>query len=464
MLSLRKYDGKLRRRLGKIFCVFTVILVMALLNNHRHHVYAEEFIVQEGDSIQAVINQAAHGDVITILEGIYHENLFITKKLTVIGKDGATVDGNGKGNVITIRNVDNLSLTGLTIRNSGKRQNESGIYIEKGMNNRIENNTLVNNHFGMYIDKGINHHVENNQIYGSDAHYSSRGNGVHLFKGGDHLIESNTIEYVQDGVYFDFTKNVHVAENQISNSRYALHYMFSEQMVAEKNDISKNITGLMVMDSEHLQFFNNTIADHFHFRGFGMLIYHANNIYIEGNEIIRNSTGMSFDKAISTESVKNIIAANQVGLEFIGENEQNIFTENNFIANIVQTKISNEKMRLDNGIIGNYWDDYGKFDVTGDSIGEERYKAGSLYDQLLRSQPAWQFFFESPAVIMWSKAESMFPSIGRSDVYDELPAVEPFPLGKDMNEKKQPNKLIVVIGVFFIMIATITLVKGRKYT
>lgn len=426
-------------------------------------VIAAELTVRDGESIQAVIDGAAPGDVITILKGNYRENLVIPKKLTLVGEKGAIIDGKGKGNVITIAEADNVVLSGLTIKNSGTGQNDSGIYIEKGVNNRIENNHLLNNHFGIYVDKGNEHRLTDNQISGSDAHYSKRGNGIHLFKGGNHVVEGNHIDHVQDGVYFDFTNHISLSRNTVTSSRYALHYMYSSDMEASDNQLTNNITGLMVMDSARLKFFSNFIADHFHFRGFGILIYHASDIYLEGNEIIRNSTGMSFDKAINTETVKNVIAANQVGLEFLGENKHNIFTKNNFIANIVQSKITNENMRLDNGEIGNYWDDYGQLDVTGDGIGETRYKAGSLYDQLLRSQPAWQFFFESPAVKMWSKAESLFPSMGASDVYDELPVVEPFPLTDSVTDNRVRNGITAVIGILFMAIATLILFKGRRY-
>lgn len=445
-----------------IIILLNLIFVIYLLSE-GDHVSAAEHLVQDGYSIQTKIDQASPDDVIRISKGTYDENLSISKPLTLIGEDGAIIDGNGKGNVITIKNANNVIISGLIIRKSGKNHKDSGIYLENSTSNQIENNQFDDNHFGIYIDRGTDHHIVNNEINGRNAHYAERGNGIHLFKGGNHLIEQNMINHVQDGIYFDFTTKIHVKNNQISQSRYGIHYMFSDKIVAEENEIFNNITGFMVMDSEDLQFYHNKITDHGHFRGFGMLIYHANDIYIEGNEMIRNSTGMSFDKAIRTETVKNIVAANQIGLEFLGKNEHNIFTENNFIANIVQTKITNEQMRLDNGVIGNYWDDYGQFDVTGDGIGEEHYKAGSLYDKLLKSQPTWQFFFESPTVKMWSKAESLFPTIGVNDVYDELPAVEPFPLSNKVAKEREQPLFIIVLGIFFMAVSFFTLVKGRGY-
>lgn len=442
---------------GGCFLIFTYV-------DPANKVTAAEIHVMPDESIQAVIDRAEKGDTIIITNGVYKENITVTKTLSFIGEGGATIDGGGKGNVITIRGADRVSISRLTIKNSGREQTDSGISIHGGRNVQIKDNDLVNNHYGIYVDKGIHFLLAGNRIYGSDTHHSRRGNGIHLFKGGGHQLERNHIESVQDGVYFDFTKRISVVNNSIASSRYALHYMYSSDMIADGNKLVDNIIGLMVMDSANLSFLDNYIADHFHFHGHGAYIYHANNIFLKGNEIIRNSTGISFEKAIDTETVGNVIAANQVGLEFIGKNTQNIFTENNFIANIVQSKIANKGMRLDNGEIGNYWDDYGELDVSGDGIGESRYRAGSLYDQLLRSQPEWQFFFESPAVKLWSKAESLFPSIGAADVYDELPAVKPFPLKDSTNKNtKQRNGSTAFFGFLLIGLASFILYKGRRY-
>ncbi|MBA4536728.1 nitrous oxide reductase family maturation protein NosD [Bacillus aquiflavi] len=425
--------------------------------------FAHELVVEEGQSIQAVIDQAAAGAKIVVPKGVFKENLTISKPITIAGMEGAVIDGGNKGNVITVNEADNVVITGLTIQNSGSAEKDSGIYLVKGTNNRIEGNRFINNHFGINVDKGTDHLIVNNEIKGDATHFSKRGNGIHLFKGSGHFIKNNQIDSVQDGVYFDFTKKIHVVNNSIKSSRYALHYMFSGDILTEENNLTENVTGLMVMDSNSLKFLNNVVTDHFHFRGFGVLIYDAKDIYLEGNEIIRNSTGISFEKGVNTETVKNIIAANQVGLEFIGENSGNIFSENNFISNIVQSKIANEKMRLDNGKLGNYWDDYGQFDVTGDGIGETYYKAGSLYDQLLRKQPYWQFFFESPAVKLWSKAESLFPSLGSANVFDELPAIEPFPLSKQKSVKEHGRSgMVILTAAVLLLVASITIIKGRK--
>lgn len=441
---------------GKIAIIILFVLMLTPVDT-----FAEDYKVEAGQSIQDAIDQAKNGDILIISPGLYKENIVINKEITIKGENGAIIDGGAKGNVVKVT-ASNIVLDSLTIENSGFGQEDSGIYIEKANGNVIRNNILQNVHNGIYIANSSGNKLLENKISSYEAHFSKRGNGIHMFKGGKHLLDRNHISKVQDGIYFDFTKGIEVTGNRISDSRYGMHFMFSGNVLAERNIVERNVTGFMVMDSETIEFLGNKVTDHFHFRGFGILIYETKDVLIEGNEIKRNSTGLSLEDGADSLINRNLIAANQIGLEFIGKNENNTFSENNFIANVVQSKIAGEDMRLDHGGIGNYWDDYGSFDITGDGVGEEAYKAGSLYDRLLRKQPYWQFFFESPSIKLWTKAESLFPSFGSANVYDARPLVEPVPIVKKADSPMNGRKVAGITGILFILFSLFMIVKGRK--
>jgi nitrous oxidase accessory protein len=423
---------------------------------------AEDLKVEEGQSIQRMLDQAEAGDILTIFPGTYRENIVINKRMTLKGEPGAKIDGGGKGDVIEITAPD-VTVKGLTIQNSGSGQEDSGIFIKKADGNIIENNTLKDVHNGIYIANSMDNRVLKNSITSYESHFSKRGNGIHMFKGGGHLLKENEIAAVQDGIYYDFTEHVKVTGNHVSDSRYGMHFMFSEDISAVGNHIEKNVTGFMVMDSADITFIENRVTDHFHFRGFGILIYETKNVLVERNEMLRNSTGLSLENGVNLSINRNLIAANQVGLEFVGKNKNNIFAENNFIGNVVQSRISGEDMRLDDGLKGNYWDDYSSFDLSDDGIGEEAYKAGSLYDRILRKQPYWQFFFESPSVKLWTKAESLFTSFGSAEVYDARPLIEPAEIQLSAAQQNGDQWMSGVIGMVFIAISLLVTVKGRKF-
>ncbi|MCM3573690.1 nitrous oxide reductase family maturation protein NosD [Mesobacillus subterraneus] len=444
-------------RLKKPFAIYIFLLLFLVPVN----AFAEEFRVESGRSIQSAVEGAGNGDTILVSPGVYKENVRIDKEITIKGEEGAIIDGGGKGNVIIVT-ASNVVLEGLTIQNSGTGQEDSGIYIKKAHHNVIKNNTLKNVQNGIYIANSNENKLLGNHIASNESHFSERGNGIHMFKGGGHLLKENEIAKVQDGIYFDFTKGIKLRGNHISESRYGMHFMFSEDILAESNHVEKNVTGLMVMDSARIEFIENKVTDHFHFRGYGILIYETKEVLVEGNEILRNSTGLSLEYGVDTLINRNQIAANQVGLEFMGKNENNTFSENNFIGNVVQSKISGEDMRLDDGVKGNYWDDYSSFDLSGDGVGEEAYKAGSLYDRLLRKQPYWQFFFESPSIKLWTKAEALFPSFGSADVYDARPLIEPVTMRQETEQLSKERRIPGIIGILFILFSILVIVKGRK--
>ncbi|WP_226677903.1 nitrous oxide reductase family maturation protein NosD [Mesobacillus jeotgali] len=437
---------------------FNFFLLLMLIPIHTD---ADEFKVEAGQSIQRAVDNARNGDTILISPGLYKESVVINKQVSIKGEEGAIIDGGGEGSVITVT-ASNVVIDGLTIQNSGSGQDDSGIYIKKSDKNVIQNNTMKNVQYGIYIANSFENQLLENSITSNKAHFSKRGNGIHMFKGGGHYLKGNEIANVQDGIYFDFTKDIQVAENHVSESRYGMHFMFSEGILAERNHVEKNVTGFMVMDSVHIDFIENRVTDHFHFRGYGILIYETKKVLVQGNEILRNSTGLSLEYGVDTLINRNQIAANQVGLEFMGKNESNTFSENNFIGNVVQSKISGEDMRLDDGVKGNYWDDYSSFDLSGDGVGEEAYKAGSLYDRLLRKQPYWQFFFESPSTKLWTKAEALFPSFGAADVYDARPLVEPVTMLREAEQRSKDRMVPGVIGILFILFSIFVIVKGRK--
>ncbi|MFT9596196.1 nitrous oxide reductase family maturation protein NosD [Mesobacillus sp.] len=440
---------------------FHFFLLLLLLLLVPVSTYADEFKVEVGQSVQRAVDSASIGDTILISPGVYKESVVINKEVSIKGEEGAIIDGGGKGNVITVT-ASNVVLDGLIIQNSGSGQEDSGIYINKADRNVIQNNLLKNVQNGIFLANSNENKLLGNRIASNESHFSKRGNGIHMFKGGGHLLKENEIANVQDGIYFDFTKGIKLQGNHISESRYGMHMMFSEDILAEKNLVEKNVTGLMVMGSARIDFIENKVTDHFHFRGYGILIYETKDVLIEGNEILRNSTGLSLEYGVDTLVNRNQIAANQVGLEFMGKNENNTFSENNFIGNVVQSKISGEDMRLDDGVKGNYWDDYSSFDLSGDGMGEEAYKAGSLYDRLLRKQPYWQFFFESPSIKLWTKAEALFPSFGAADVYDARPLVEPVTMLKEEEQRSKDRMMPGVLGVLFILFSIFVIVKGRK--
>ncbi len=81
-------------------------------------------------SIQAAIDAASAYDWVVVLPGTYKENLFLNKEyVTVHGWPSCTIDGDKKGPVVKVENVQHAMFADLTLTN-GKADTGGGMYIK----------------------------------------------------------------------------------------------------------------------------------------------------------------------------------------------------------------------------------------------------------------------------------------------------------------------------------------------
>ena len=107
------------------------------------------------ESIQEAIDVAEPGDTIRVAQGVYTENLVVTKDLTLLGgfeSSGWTrdielyetsIDGNRSGSVISVTNGCSTIIDGFTIT-GGYEEKGAGIHVE-GSTAEVTNNRLWNN-------------------------------------------------------------------------------------------------------------------------------------------------------------------------------------------------------------------------------------------------------------------------------------------------------------------------------
>ena len=122
--------------------------------------------VRPGEAIQAVIAQAAAGDVVEVERGFYDESLRIDKPLTLRGLNRPTISGGQRGDTLRVAATD-VTIEGLIVRDSGHelKAQHAGIYIQPGSHRAVVRRCdLVYNLFGLWIEKANDVRIEHNLI------------------------------------------------------------------------------------------------------------------------------------------------------------------------------------------------------------------------------------------------------------------------------------------------------------
>ncbi|HEY9205483.1 MAG TPA: NosD domain-containing protein [Candidatus Methanoperedens sp.] len=172
-------------------------------------------------TIQSAIDAANTGDVISVGEGTYTENLVIKKNgISILGanREKTVIDGKKTGSVIRIDQASSVKISGFTIQNSGgSGKEDAGITIYSAQNNMIMNTIFLNNNAGISIYSGSN----NNIISGNDIKSTGK-NGIFIFSSGENSIYNNNIQDNQFGIYADSArKNRIYSNNFIENKNQA---------------------------------------------------------------------------------------------------------------------------------------------------------------------------------------------------------------------------------------------------
>ncbi len=172
-------------------------------------------------TIQSAIDAAKTGDVISVNEGTYIENLVVkTNGISIIGqnKEKTIIDGKKTGSVIRIDQANNVKVSGFTIQNSGgSGQSDGGISLYRANNNEIANTILVNNVVGISIYQDSNSNIVSGNDIRSNGKY-----GVFIFASSSNKIYNNNIQGNGIGFYGDSARTNQIyLNNFIDNTNQA---------------------------------------------------------------------------------------------------------------------------------------------------------------------------------------------------------------------------------------------------
>jgi len=208
-----------------------------------------------------------------------------------------------------------------------------------------------------------------------------------------------------NSILLDDCNNIIIKENVMNNNGMAgATLLWSHYNILINNIVNNNERAFFLSESNNNKLLKNTLESNYEQSirlsqgrfteirgnyiiggGMGVRITGYNNTVSE-NEIYSNIYGVFFANGGWTENntvANNSIHYNGHGIHLDGANcRYNMFYNNTLMHNTINAFDDGYSDYFDNGILGNYWDDYAGMDADDDGIGEEPYIiSGLAYSQ-----------------------------------------------------------------------------------
>ncbi len=376
-------------------------------------------------SITSAIAYAQPHDTILVKKGTYKEyNLVIGKPLTIIGEDYPIIDGEEKGEIITIIS-DNVIIDGLFIINVGISFTEdfAAIRVRKSKYFELRNIVLEKLFFGIYLEKSSHGKVYHNKIIGEAKEEYNSGNGIQLWYSHYVEIENNIIQGMRDGIYFEFADNCLVKNNSSTkNIRYGLHFMFSNNDIYANNYFEENGAGVAVMFSKNIEMYDNVFRKNWGSASYGMLLKEINDAKIERNVFEQNTIGINIEGSNRLVYKNNDFIRNGWAIKVRGACYNNTFTENNFLYNSFD--ISYNSNVNDNTFNNNFWSNYTGYDLDKDGFGDVPYRPVKLFSYVVNRTPETIILLRSLFIDIIDFSEKVSPVFTPDNLMDEAPRIK----------------------------------------
>ena len=378
-------------------------------------------------NLSDAVLQALPYDTITVQEGTYQtENLEITKPITILGEEGAVLDGNMTGYVLKLL-ADSITVSGLKIINSGRSYTKdyAAIYTFRANHFIIENNTVVDPFFGLLIEKSKHGTIRNNIVYGTSVKEDETGNGIHGWHCEDLQIYENNVYNMRDGIYLEFVDKSEIKNNHaFDNIRYGLHFMFSNHDRYVSNRFERNGAGVAVMFSKFIVMKENQFVNNWGPASYGLLLKEIYDAEVVDNEFTENTMAVFIDGTTRINYTGNVFKKNGWAIKVSGGCYANRIYGNDFIGNSFDVSY-NSKMN-DNTFDGNYWGDYTGYDLDRDGVGDVPYRPVKLFSYIVNKTPETIILLRSLFVDIMNFSERVSPVFTPDNLLDQAPSMQSF--------------------------------------
>lgn len=371
--------------------------------------------------LQARIDAAAPGDRIEIPAGRYDGDLYLHQPVHLVGIGRPVLAGSGTGSVVRIR-AAHVTIEGFDIdgRLGGSLATDSsGIHIA-AEHATIRDCRIVRSLFGVYLRAANDALIADTVVTGIEGKApGEQGSGIHVWNTERFTLRGNVIRHSRDGFYIQSSNHGLVSGNRVSDVRYGLHYMNSDDNTFEDNVFERGAAGAALMYSRRLTFSRNRFLHNRGFASVGLLLKDCEDVTATDNLLADNERGFFIDGAIRHLFRHNIVSSSDVAVVVYASSQGNRFEGNAFIGNLAPLRLVGR--RTDTVFDGNYWSDHDEPDLDGDGVRDAPYRLSNVFDHLRGNLTAADLYAQGLGAAMLARAERTFPVLRASTVVDAHP-------------------------------------------
>jgi nitrous oxidase accessory protein NosD len=327
---------------------------------------------EDEPTLRAALAAAEPNTTIRLPPGTYAGPIEIAKPVTIVG-DGATIDGDGNGTVVTVRS-DDVAISGVEIGGIGDSLQAEDPSVDE---DRASWDRQTEEAYG-YSDAAVTADgVDRLLVTGVSAETPASGivlrdvdravvDGVRIrgasepvdgFMGvvairSPAVVQRSTFEDGRDGVYSHRSGGITVRDNRFVGGRFGVHLMYtSDALVAGNCAIEQELSGVVIMTSPSgVAIADNVVAET------------RQGIATSGSDAyVGNNTVINTGQAVSTSARNSLYADNTIVGNAVGFRASSVFPTSVVVGNDVA---DNERhVRATSGPLrvwshdgeGNYW-------------------------------------------------------------------------------------------------------------
>ena len=380
-------------------------------------------------SLRKAVTMARDGDTILLHKGVYKEgNIVVNKSIRLIGVGEPVLDGEGKYEILTVSG-QGIVIKGIHFANAGYSSlyDYAALKVVDADNIIVENNIVTNAYFAIHIANTTLGLVRNNRITSNAKTEQGSGNGVHLWKCSEMVVEDNLLDGHRDGIYLEFVSHSIIQNNvSIRNVRYGLHFMFSNDDVYMGNVFRDNGAGVAVMFSNRVLMHSNIFEHNWGPSAYGLMLKEISDARIIHNSFVQNTTAIHMEGANRISVERNTFEGNGWAMRVQASSMDNLFHHNNFGGNTFD--VATNGATAANRYYDNYWDKYEGYDLGRDGVGDVPYHPVSMYSMVIEQNPTTLLLLRSFMVSLLDKAEKALPTLTPENLVDERPLMKPLHL------------------------------------